>query len=428
MRRAVLRHLLAGAIVLLSFSTVAASAGPAPAVLHAAPLAQSLGVERYEISQQGSSWEVTLLSAQGEVLGHVARSCGCRDGHSAGRLSLEAEGQTYQLRWNDAGAVARLDGKAVPAPPAAGSGYQLAQLGSLGAGRLAELAEALAAETFVDLWDDAAGEAPLLVGCPACPPTVATRPTAEVDEALSAAGWTCGKRGYWRCTLTGWGAGTSFRSMQGTQIECGGGLPQLGIPGYCGDMSHTQDETWVDIVGGLSQTCEDHSTSFFGPLAGEWHGCSGAYQESTGYQAITGINSSASFWPFQGGRQDIWDDGYCYPVGEEVAPPPYVWYRGPATFYVGGAFATVYDLDFCAFKQLMGTIYWPTFAVTSQLLTDTETYKVARVAGGAGVACAGPPGTSCENTGLCADLAVTIQQECTWTWHEPRTRCDAECS
>lgn len=236
--------------------------------------------------------------------------------------------------------------------------------------------------------------------------------------------YSCGKKGYWDCTI-GWSAGTTFRSMSGTNIECGGSF--LFIPGYCGDTSHSQPNTWIDIVGGVSQSCEDHSTSFYGPYSGEWNGCTWAYQESTGYQPITGINQQAFFWPFGGGYRDIWDDGYCYDPWEDPPLPPYGWYSYPVTFTVNGAFASVYDLDYCINKQLMGTIYWPSFTVTSQVVTDEPEHKLVYVDGSVGTACAVKQ-SSCENDSLCADLTVRARHECYWYWYEPQTRCDMECN
>jgi len=211
--------------------------------------------------------------------------------------------------------------------------------------------------------------------------------------------------------------------MSGTKIECGGSF--LGIPGFCGDMSHTQPDTWIDIVGGVSQSCEDHSSSFYGPLSGEWNGCTAAYQQSTGYQTIQGINQQVSFWPFVGGVQDVWYEGECYDP-RTGPPPPYVWFNGPATFTVSGAFASVYDLDYCLFKQLMGTIYWPPFTVSSQVVQDEDDYKLVYVSGSVGTACS-IPGGACENDSLCADLVAQSTQECVWSWDEPQTRCDSDC-
>jgi hypothetical protein len=239
------------------------------------------------------------------------------------------------------------------------------------------------------------------------------------------ASFSCGKKGHWDCTRY-WTAGTTFRSMSGTKIECGGDIFWLGVPGYCGDLSHSQPTSWIDIAGGLSQTCDDHSTSFYGPLSGEWDGCTAAYQQSTGYQPIASLEQQASFWPFVGGVHDVWDDDYCYTSSDPHGPPPYVWYYGPATFTVNGVFATVYDLDTCIVKQLMGTIYWPSFTVTSQINTDETDYKLVYISGSVGTACATPQ-SSCENDSLCADLSVQAVQECTWTWNDPRTRCDTEC-
>jgi hypothetical protein len=213
--------------------------------------------------------------------------------------------------------------------------------------------------------------------------------------------------------------------MHGTRIECGGSF--LGIPGICGDTSHSQGPTWVDIVGGLSQSCEDHSTSFYGPLAGEWNGCTSAYQQSIGYQAITGLRQSAPWWPFPGGVKDVWDDGFCHDPFLGPEDPLYAWFfQTSPTFTVSGAYATVYDLDFCINKQKMGTIYWPDFTVTAEVVTDEREYKVTHITGSVGTACAVPE-TSCTNDSLCSDLLVQAVQTCTWFWDDPRTRCDLGC-
>ena len=238
--------------------------------------------------------------------------------------------------------------------------------------------------------------------------------------------WGCGKRGSWTCTTYGWGAGTTFRSMQGTRFECGGGIP-LVIPGICGDTSHSQPESWVDIAGGLSQSCDDHSSSFFGPLSGQWDGCNPyALQVSSGYQTVESVNNASAWWPFPGGVQDVWSDGFCENPLLGPSPPPYVWFTQPANFTVSGVFATVYDLDTCIDKQLIGSVYWADFTVVATVVTDTPTYKVTQATGQAPVACAVQE-NECTNDVLCSDLAVNTTQVCEWRWDNPMTRCDPGC-
>ena len=75
-----------------------------------------------------------------------------------------------------------------------------------------------------------------LVGC--APPGPETSRAAE-DEGIVAQGVT---GGYWQCGRSGWWAATTYRSMTGgTRFECGSGI--------CGDKSHTQPTSWVDIAG-----------------------------------------------------------------------------------------------------------------------------------------------------------------------------------
>lgn len=229
----------------------------------------------------------------------------------------------------------------------------------------------------------------------------------------------CVKRGHWSCYVSH-EIGTTYRQMQGTRFECGWGI--------CSDTSHSQPESWVDIVGGVSNHCDDHSSSFWGPLGGEWNGCSMVNQISTGYQRIESADGVP--WPDLGGIP-LSNEGpsYCiYPYIENPPPPPGGMssildnYSAP----VSGAFATVYDLDYCWDKQLIGTVYWNAFTVSGGIVTETPTYIESRVAGQAPVACATPE-NACTNDVLCADLAMDIVQVCAWVWDQPRTRCDSDC-
>src|SRR5687768_16118164 len=103
--------------------------------------------------------------------------------------------------------------------------------------------------------------------------------------------------GHWECTVGFWKAGTAYRRMEGpTRFECG----------TCGDNSHSRPTSWVDIVGGLSHTCEDHSSSFYGPYNGEWNGCTRDYggpaiQESFGDREIMGFTWGGPQLPYQSG-------------------------------------------------------------------------------------------------------------------------------
>ena len=114
----------------------------------------------------------------------------------------------------------------------------------------------------------------------------------------------------WRCYRTV-AAHTEHRAFtQHTGFECGASfyLPPFGwppIPGHCGDMSHTPGATFVDWVGGVSESCDDHDEGFMGPYNREWHGCSinspffqySALQRSDSQRWIGGVNHYWSAWP-----------------------------------------------------------------------------------------------------------------------------------
>lgn len=224
-------------------------------------------------------------------------------------------------------------------------------------------------------------------------------------------------QGYWDCRKSGWSAYTTERKMLGdTKFECLGSL--YGGPGICGDKSHGSPGTWVDIAGGISQSCDDHSSSFYGyfedgdsaPVGagGEWNGCTIYYgppyttspQVSYGQRNIDGINQGWDRWP-----NAYWSGFY------------YVW--GCPNFS-GGApmrnpFASIYDLDTCTFKSIIGTVYWPNFSVNGTLAQQYDcegNYGYVRydLAGDTGSSCSSPA-SWCEST-VCADLHVRSSMEC----------------
>jgi hypothetical protein len=208
---------------------------------------------------------------------------------------------------------------------------------------------------------------------------------------------------YWDC-YGNWEAWTNRREMRGaTNFECKGSYAPW--PGKCGDWSHTAGNTWVDILGGISQSCQDHSDTFFGPLSGEWNGCksSSSTQSSDGRKDIAGINQWWDRWPggTYNGPYDPWTlNGY---IG--------------ATFFMRDPYASVYDLDTCSIVQDVGTIFWGNFAIQSQLIAghplDTGAGYVAfEFSGSAGLNCSGLE-DECQ-TVVCADLSVRKQLNCVW--------------
>ena len=232
-----------------------------------------------------------------------------------------------------------------------------------------------------------------------------TAPRSEDTDRTEQAATT---EGYWECVRGDWSAGTRTRSMESdTFFECG----HFGCP----DTSHSQPTTWVDIVGGISDSCDDHSTSFFGPLGGEWNGCTASYPEnggppqtSTGWGRIEGVNQYWDRWPWtwRSGRYSGCDLSYAL-----------------TTDSIYDAFATVYDLDTCIDKQLIGTIRWGNVPVTGYLAggsplpsscTDTNGTGWFRVwlNGEAPVACSGIENACASD--VCADLWVAAEFSCTW--------------
>ena len=212
--------------------------------------------------------------------------------------------------------------------------------------------------------------------------------------------------GAWRCAVSDWSAETTVRTMEGdTQFECGWFR--------CGDASHSQPTTWVDIVGGLSQSCEDHSSSFYGPEEGEWNGCSAEYgavthQESRGPQPIEGLDQASDVWP------TYWRD-----LASLHAPDTLAARLDDHREPLANPFATVYDLDFCWIRQLIGTIYYGDVPVVSRrasgdpLRPDLAPEVVWTLDGESeGVHCSQIE-DDCTNV-VCSDLRVHATFVCTW--------------
>jgi hypothetical protein len=219
--------------------------------------------------------------------------------------------------------------------------------------------------------------------------------------------------GYWDCRRYGWWAGTTHRSMNGaTKFECGG---------LCNDASHTQPESWVDISGGISNKCDDHSDSFYGPIAGEWNGCTvfggPSSQASSGLRTIESVDQGWDRWP------SAWYSGHYYM--DDMS------FYNDYTASMNHPFASIYDLDMCFHKDIFGTIYYPNFPVTSRLKSGDPSdpyYGYARwdINGATGTSCS-TVSSWCENQ-VCSDLHVASSFECFYVeecdpW-DPWSYCD----
>jgi hypothetical protein len=223
---------------------------------------------------------------------------------------------------------------------------------------------------------------------------VTVRDETDVDRQAM-----CGQ-GYWQCGVS-WAASTTQRMIQGaTDFECACGYEPL----------HTCGNSWVDIVGGISQTCNDHSSTFFGPIDGEWNGCQGfsGTQTSVSPRVIESVNQNWDRWP------TLWHNGTYYGDLSWLTSSDSM--RGP--------FATVYDLDYCWNKQLINTLFWPNFPVTAQVIAgdpsaaSSNPYAYASATwslhGSTGLLCSDQDGVladSGEFSGpkrppVCADLIV----------------------
>ncbi|HEX5760295.1 MAG TPA: hypothetical protein VF121_13995 [Thermoanaerobaculia bacterium] len=140
----------------------------------------------------------------------------------------------------------------------------------------------------------------------------------------------------WDCSVW-WSAYTGDRVMQNTKEEC-----------ICAPPFHSCGNSWVDIAGGVSQVCNDHSQTFkgwTGDQSSEWDICDPwMRQESQSEQQVASVNQSWDRFPF------LWG---C-PL--------------PDTVYMNSPFFTVYDLDYCSNKQLLGSIYFANFPLQVSLV------------------------------------------------------------
>lgn len=229
-------------------------------------------------------------------------------------------------------------------------------------------------------------------------------------------------QGEWRCDPGPWSAWTTERRMEGiTRFECGGGI--------CGDSSHTQPTSWVDFVGGISEQCDNHSTSYYGPLSGEWNGCVGdpnVVQTSTGRRDIESVDQGWDRWPAKYASLTRSEPDISHLTGSDNMRDP---------------FGTVYDLDGCLFKDLIATIYWGNFPVTATLVDgdpsdpSTDGYAVWTLSGSsAGVKCSGvrEPLGVCGSK-ICSNLHVAGSYRCDWVGDPPESggcnpsTCNSDC-
>jgi hypothetical protein len=209
---------------------------------------------------------------------------------------------------------------------------------------------------------------------------------------------------FWKCTPPRFGVFTMVREMRGsTRFECG--------PFTCGDSSHSQPTSVVDIVGGIDMICHDDSESFHGPLNGEWNGCTDTDQIDSGQHYIKGSEGNYSMYPHSWDVWERWDRDISSVTG--------------STDYMNNPYVSVYDLDTCINKQIIGSIYYGNFPVTAQLLegnpSSSGTHAKWLLEGNPGVRCA-TPANGCESV-VCSDFLVQATYTCDWgywpTQNEP---------
>lgn len=178
-------------------------------------------------------------------------------------------------------------------------------------------------------------------------------------SATAHAGWNC---------VTYWSAYTTERTMLGTRAECACGIP-----------FHTCRESWVDIAGGVSQACDNHSRSFKGWTGAEcktggglceWNMCDEwNLQQSLSLEWIDSVNQNWNRFP------TVWG-----------CPPP-------AVVYMNDPWFTVYDLDGCINKQLVGSLYFADFPLYATKVSgdcsDPYSTVIYRLTGGDQVHCCG---------------------------------------
>lgn len=200
----------------------------------------------------------------------------------------------------------------------------------------------------------------------------------------------------WECYPDAWQAWTFYRAIKNpTNFECGWDT--------CGDKSHSKGNTWVDFVGGISSECNDHSSSFYGPRSGEWHGCSEhdtQTQESFGWQPIQDVAPPTwDRWPLRWRYGMYQTDDISFLLAPDTMRDP---------------FGTVYDLDLCSSIDPVGTVYWGNFPVYAELISGSTTpeagFAVFHLSGQAGASC-GPDEGQCRSS-VCSDLMVSGHLRC----------------
>lgn len=217
----------------------------------------------------------------------------------------------------------------------------------------------------------------------------------------------------WRC-YRNMAAFTEHRAItQLTGFECGAGFyaPPFGIPawpGHCGDWSHTPGATFMDWVGGVSESCDDHDEGFMGPYDREWHGCSidspffqfNALQRSDSLRWIGGVNRNWWAWPWE-----LYDGFYS---DDQLAS------LNGATVHMRDAWGLLADLDTCSHRQELSWLQWGSFPVGAFIASGDPYNPYTRVeihAGGRGDYNCSPPGDMCRPQ-YCSDLIVNIFLSC----------------
>jgi hypothetical protein len=218
--------------------------------------------------------------------------------------------------------------------------------------------------------------------------------------------------GQWRC-YRDVAAFTEHRAFtQHTGFECGGILfpftPWPVYPGHCGDWSHTPGATYVDWIGGVSESCNDHDEGFMGPYDREWHGCSinsglfqfSALQRSDSLRWIGGVNPYWSAWPselYEGFYEDY-----------QLAA------LDGATVYMRDASGQVGDLDTCSHIQELNWVNWGSFPL-GVFIASGDPYNPSGLldlrAGGRGDYSCSPQGDMCRPQ-YCSDLIVNVFLTC----------------
>ncbi|MBI2498944.1 hypothetical protein HYV88_01740 [Candidatus Woesearchaeota archaeon] len=210
----------------------------------------------------------------------------------------------------------------------------------------------------------------------------------------------------WSCVQGNWKAFTTVREMNNpTQFECG--LLK------CGDVSHTQPYSWVDIVGGISKICNDHSDSFFGPNDGQWNGCAKTgTQTSSGTKIIDSIDQSASIWPtywYEKSNQDSYPSDKLMDLFQQHEEN------------IDYLHMEIQDLDNCVAMQYIGLIDYKDLKVKSYLSSGSPyspNQDVTFLIDGKIDKKCSKKRDECENI-VCSDLNIRNEINCHMVWVLP---------